>query len=230
MALGLARLIRRASAGISAPSAGGNQAREFSIAPLPHRPPPALSGRLAATLALLLLTGCGSPTRPAPPAWDSPETERALGDLLCRIDTDCRWLTFRLYDTDQPLAEVRYRFEIVLSRGMLQRTANEDERAFLLAHELAHVRLDHRPPRNAGERLPQELAADAWAARRLQEAGMNPSAGLALLQRLRDEVGQAEPQPPRGAEALAEYRQRIEAMRRQVNNSASASQPSGMMR
>ncbi len=152
------------------------------------------------------------PVRPPPPAWEAPDTEPALLALLCRLEPDCRWLRLRLYDTDQPLAEIRYRFEIVLSRGMLERTASEAERAFLLAHELAHARLDHRAPRNADTRLPLELAADAWAAQRLRETGIDPGAGIELLQRLRDEVAHSEPAAPRVEEALAEYRERISAM------------------
>jgi predicted Zn-dependent protease len=134
---------------------------------------------------------------------------QALTALLCRLDADCRWLKFRLYDTGQPLAEIRYRFEIVLSRGMLERTANEAECAFLLAHELAHLRLDHRAPRNAAERLPLELAADAWAASRLRDVGIDPAAGVALLKRLEDEVAASTPPPPRAEQALLEYRARI---------------------
>lgn len=163
-------------------------------------------------LLMLMLAGCAG-TAPRPPAtWQAPDTKAALQDLLCRLDDECRWLKFRLYDTDQPLAEVRYGFEIVLSRGMLERTVDEDERAFLLAHELAHLRLKHAPPRSAEERLPLELAADAWAAARLAQGGFDPSAGERLLLRLRDEIEAMEPQPPRAAEALEEYARRIAAM------------------
>lgn len=100
---------------------------------------------------------------------------------------------------------------------MLDRTVGEAERAFLLAHELAHLRLDHRPPRSASERLPQELAADAWASQRLRECGLDPAAGSALLQRLRDEVESTEPAPPHAAQALTEYRARLRALRNPEN-------------
>nr|WP_282452683.1 M48 family metalloprotease [Lysobacter sp. CAU 1642] len=112
------------------------------------------------------------------------------------------------------MAEIRYGFEIWLSRGMLARTVGENERAFLLAHELAHLRLGHRPPRNAGERLPLELEADAWAAARLGETGFDARAGVDLLQRLRDEFESLSlsPAPPRATDALNEYRQRIDSL------------------
>lgn len=171
---------------------------------------PRIRLRPLAACLLALLAGCGTPSPKPPAIWHAPDTEAALQSLLCRLDADCRWLRLRLYDSDAPRAEIRYRFEIVLSRGMLERTADEAERAFLLAHELAHLHLRHETPRSAAERLPQEVAADAWAARRVIEAGWAPGAGLSLLERLRDELENAG--PPHAAAALAEYAARISAL------------------
>lgn len=164
------------------------------------------------SLLLVLLSGCAG-TPPAPPRWSDPATDTALRELLCRLDAECRWLRVRLYDLDTPLAEIRYRFEIVITRGLIARTADDSERAFLLAHELAHLRLAHQPPRSPAERLPQELEADAWATRKLAETGLDPQAGRRLLQRLRDELAATQPAPAHAAGALSEYAARIDALR-----------------
>lgn len=167
-------------------------------------------------LLLALLAGCSAGTPPRPARWQDAPTRDALQALLCRLDPECRWLRLRLLDTDRPLAEIRYRFEIVLSRGMLERAATTAERAFVLAHELGHLRLGHAPPRNADERLPLELAADAWAVERLWAEGIDPAAGLGLLERLAAELERAEPPPAGHASALAEYARRRAALARQL--------------
>jgi hypothetical protein len=162
----------------------------------------------------VLLAGCAASRQQTPPRWEDPASEQMLRSLLCQLDRRCRWLRFRLYDLDAPLAEIRYRFEIVISRGLLERTLQDAERAFVLAHELAHLHLDHRPPRGAEERLAQELAADAWAAQRLRDTGFNGAAGAQLLQRLCGELARSEPAPAHAAAALAEYAQRLHALAR----------------
>jgi hypothetical protein len=160
----------------------------------------------------VLLAGCAAGVRQPVPRWDDPASERRLLALLCRLDQQCRWLRLRLYDSDVPLAEIRYRFEIVISRGLLERGMEEAEHAFVLAHELAHLRLDHRRPRNPEERLTQELAADAWAVRRLNDTGLDGCAGARLLQRLCSELAGGTPSSGRATAAQAEYAQRLRAL------------------
>lgn len=180
-----------------------------------------MSPRLVLIIALGLAGCTASPDR-ALPRWDDAAALAEARATLCELASDCDDLRIELLDLERPVAEIRANFHIVLSRGLWQRTANADERRFVIAHELGHRALGHFRPRDHATRLPQELEADAWAAERLCALGRSMAAGGVLLQRLHDEVARldeaAEDLPAdddaaslRSA-ALHEYRQRLAAL------------------
>ncbi|MCB0354350.1 MAG: M48 family metallopeptidase [Bdellovibrionales bacterium] len=76
--------------------------------------------------------------------------------------------------------------EILISRSMIAHLANEAELAFVLAHELAHQRLEHfDDPSERTEIIPEhEEEADQLALGIVATAGYDPRAGVALLSRL----------------------------------------------
>lgn len=78
---------------------------------------------------------------------------------------------------------------VLLTTGMLGLLANDDELAFLIAHEMAHNVLGHaatmrdaKPDRRAVRAL--ERAADALGAEMMLDAGYDPVAGAQLLTRV----------------------------------------------
>jgi hypothetical protein len=172
-----------------------------------------MSPRLVLILALGL-AGCAASPERALPRWQDAAAQAEVEAALCALVADCADLRVGLLDLDRPVAEIRAGFHIVLSRGLWQRTADADERRFVIAHELGHRALGHFRPRDHAARLPQELQADAWAVARLCALGHSPLPGRHLLQRLHDEVALPEPSDDKGLRelALAEYRQRIERL------------------
>ncbi|MBD8527590.1 M48 family metalloprotease [Pseudomarimonas arenosa] len=87
---------------------------------------------------------------------------------------------------DRPLAEIDFARRIVISKGMLRLMHSEAELIFLLAHEVAHYELSHRPPRSAAKRLPLELAADTRALEVMCRLGLRDAAARSLLTRLNE--------------------------------------------
>lgn len=93
-----------------------------------------------------------------------------------------------------------------LRLGLLRVLQDEAELAFVLAHELGHVTLDHTAQQLSGELDPvaAELAADSVAQEALARLGMSPQAGVGLLLRLRDRDA--------AAADRAQLRQRLDAL------------------
>lgn len=73
-----------------------------------------------------------------------------------------------------------YQREVVITHALLVKTPNTSERAFVMAHELAHIALGHGP--KAG--IPEELAADTLALRVVTRLGFDPCSGSSVLERL----------------------------------------------
>ncbi|PLK27024.1 M48 family metallopeptidase [Novosphingobium sp. TH158] len=77
---------------------------------------------------------------------------------------------------------------VVMSRALLSETRSDDEAAFVLAHELAHVVLDHQARRRAAGRARAVIAetereADRLAAWLMANAGYDPSVAPGFLRR-----------------------------------------------
>lgn len=82
---------------------------------------------------------------------------------------------------------------IILTKGLLQIIETRDELAFVVAHELGHVKLGHiahndraipaLADRGTSQRelIERELQADKFALQLLSDSGLNPRAGLRLL-------------------------------------------------
>lgn len=178
--------------------------------------------RRCVLIIALGFAGCATSPDRAIPRWQDAAALAEAKATLCELAEDCADLRIELLDIDRPVAEIRASFHIVLSRGLWQRTANADERRFVIAHELGHRALGHFRPRDHATRLPQELEADAWASTRLCTLGRPTSSATTLLQRLHDEVARLEEaaeDPPTDddaaslrAAALHEYRQRLAAL------------------
>jgi Zn-dependent protease with chaperone function len=69
---------------------------------------------------------------------------------------------------------------VVVSEGLLALLTNNSERAFVLAHELAHIALRH----SVKSGLPQEVQADHIALQTLRDLHLDPCAGFQALARL----------------------------------------------
>jgi hypothetical protein len=95
-------------------------------------------------------------------------------------------MRIHVLDRPTPRADLLGGQVVVLHLGLLVRTRDEAELAFVLAHELAHRRLGHVAARRLADWDAQaaELAADRDAARTLQRLGYRVSAGSELLRRL----------------------------------------------
>ncbi len=82
---------------------------------------------------------------------------------------------------------------IILTRGLVQIIENQDELAFVVAHELGHLKLGHLvqnsnalpalAERTVSHRqlIERELDADKFAVDLLMKSGFNPGSGLKLL-------------------------------------------------
>ena len=78
---------------------------------------------------------------------------------------------------------------VFLTTGMLARLRNDDELAFLIAHEMAHNLLGHPAQMREGSLGRRgvralERAADLFGAEMMLDAGYDPIAGAALLARI----------------------------------------------
>lgn len=169
--------------------------------------------RRCVLIIALGLAGCAASPDRGIPRWQDAAALAEAEATLCELAEDCADLRIELLDIDRPVAEIRASFHIVLSRGLWQRTANADERRFVIAHELGHRALGHFRPRDHATRLPQELEADAWAVSRLCAGVWSPEPGRHLLQRLHDEVVRAETADATLRDAaLHEYQRRIDRL------------------
>jgi beta-barrel assembly-enhancing protease len=109
-----------------------------------------------------------------------------LQRLLGRLDPQTPALRIHILDRPEPQAELLGGEALVLRTGLFARTRDEDELAFVLAHELAHRTLAHVAARrrNDWDARAAELAADRAAASTSQRLGYRASAGPGLLRRL----------------------------------------------
>ena len=88
--------------------------------------------------------------------------------------------TLTLLDSASINAFVRHKDEIVVTAALLAKVPDESELAFILAHELAHVALNH----DSHGGIPAEVAADALALRVVTALNFNPCSGSTVLERL----------------------------------------------
>lgn len=73
---------------------------------------------------------------------------------------------------------------VQVSRALLDEAQGDDEAAFVVAHELAHIVLGHsRPGRTAAQLRADERTADELAPWLMANAGYDPDAGFTLLRR-----------------------------------------------
>lgn len=109
-----------------------------------------------------------------------------LRRLLARLGPEAQSLRIHVVDRPGPQADLLGGQVLVLRTGLLAQVRDEDELAFVLAHELAHRRLAHVAARRRTEwdAPAAELAADRLAAQTLQGLGYRASAGSGLLRRL----------------------------------------------
>lgn len=77
-------------------------------------------------------------------------------------------------------AFIRKKTEVVLTQTLLSRVTDESELAFILAHELAHIALEHTV--NGGTSA--EVAADTLALQVVTALGFDPCSGSSVLERL----------------------------------------------
>lgn len=88
--------------------------------------------------------------------------------------------TLTIRDSAVVNAYALHQNEVVITHALLSKTPNLSERAFVMAHELAHIALGHRT--EAG--IPEEVAADTLALRVVTRLGFNPCSGSSVLERL----------------------------------------------
>lgn len=112
--------------------------------------------------------------------------EHYLVELLGRIDPLAANLRVYLLDHPTPQAEIVGARLLIIRRGLLRALGNEDELAFVLAHEWAHYELDHiRARRNPRwDAATAERLADARAIAHVHRLGYRVLAGVELLERL----------------------------------------------
>ena len=77
-------------------------------------------------------------------------------------------------------AFIRRKTEVVLTQKLLTRVTDESELAFILAHEVAHIALEHTL--NGG--VSAEVAADTLALKVVTALGFDPCSGSSVLERL----------------------------------------------
>ena len=88
-------------------------------------------------------------------------------------------------------------YTITLTQGLLDEISTSSELAFVLAHEMGHIELEHLAPVLSSALLTQtqlrriaqvhqdwEIEADGFALKRILDAGYDPRAGIELLSRL----------------------------------------------
>lgn len=137
-----------------------------------------------------------------------PQREAQLRRLLCEADAErCGTLRLYLLERASPVVDLSEDGVLRVFLPVFRYLADEDELAFVLAHELAHLALGHFDAmrRPGWDAIDAEIKADAWARLRLAENGRDDCAGARLLPRL----APARELKPAEREALA---RRLEAM------------------
>ena len=124
--------------------------------------------RLAAVLAVLVLSGLGSVRATAAEAW--PGYAAACGFPLLVASTP----------TVAQATRNRAGQPVIILDPVLQRQTERDRRLFMIAHECAHHRMGHVSVASRRQRKmsravvrDQEMSADCWAAETLARAGLD---------------------------------------------------------
>lgn len=162
---------------------------------------------LLTILAALLFAGCASqPPRTGLDAFErhaleqrerqiassperrhDPATERRIRARLCVIDAlRCEGVRIYLLQRPLPVADMDGNGVLRINIPLLYLVRSVTELDFVLAHELAHLALDHfeSQRRKDWDATETELDADSWARERLLELGLDPCAGTRLLRRI----------------------------------------------
>jgi len=144
--------------------------------------------RLLAGVAIAvttLLSACaGTAIDRAGPRLDDPELHAFVHRLACELTTPCDSLRIVLIDAPQQQAELLADGRLSVRLGMLLALEEDCELAFVLAHEIAHHRNDHRATASIAARLPMELEADAAALAATTALGYPEDCGARLIRRL----------------------------------------------
>lgn len=115
-----------------------------------------------------------------------PPIDLELTTLFTNIEKHYRALGYKLTSSLQ-ISELKTvnafaqdQRTVVITRALLARTHDTSEIAFVIAHEIAHIALNH--DKNAG--VHEELEADALALKVVTTMGFNPCSGSSVLERL----------------------------------------------
>lgn len=192
---------------------------------------PAIRVPLACLGALLAVLGaCATPGIPmaaaahwrmAPTAMRDPPLEHYLDQRLAAIAPGGPAAASVLMRAPGLRAEWREPGVVLVWIDLLLRVADDDELAFVLAHEIGHARLGHVATAD-GSGAPDpalERQADHWARDRIAAMGHRDDAGITLLQALASELAVDAARAP----MVAAIETRIAAMRA----AAPATVPSG---
>jgi len=115
------------------------------------------------------------------------DTETRVRQRLCMLDPDrCGDLRIYLLRSPRPVADMDGSGVLRINMSLLVLVRSVTELDFVLAHELAHLALDHfQAQRGKGwDATRAEIEADAWARARLLELGLDHCAGARLLSRI----------------------------------------------
>lgn len=86
----------------------------------------------------------------------------------------------RLINEKYENAFAAYDGHIYVTQGLLDNTANENELALVIGHEIAHVLLNHVTPDNHEDSRANEMHSDKLSAFMLLQAGFNPCEGRGI--------------------------------------------------
>ena len=113
-----------------------------------------------------------------------------LTSRLCLIGASaCRSkIEFVVVKSNDPIAVVLSSQRIALSSGMIVRLHNSSELLFVIAHEVAHLRLEHFKDSNRSQ-IELELEADKWAIHQLTRTQHDPFVATSVLLRLKNKGG-----------------------------------------
>jgi predicted Zn-dependent protease len=145
-------------------------------------------------LVVSLLSGCSSPKT----LQKESLRAQSMADRIVNANADgcaddaeplCGFHVI-IVDDHEPNAFLSLQHNrIRITSGMLDVVQHEDELAFIVAHELAHVDLGHGPSFLSGQRM-KEWDADMRAVELLVAAGYDADAGVRLLNRIATAFGQ----------------------------------------
>jgi len=115
---------------------------------------------------------------------------RILTQLTTKLEFSSNLINppIKLYHSPKPDSFTSYNGQVFISDGLLHRVDSEDELAFVLAHELAHLYLNHNhveiQQKSSNYQLQVEQEADKMALEIINRSGFHTISGLLLLERL----------------------------------------------